>query len=428
MRRLLFAASIALTATFASASQDLPSAGYQSIAGIDNPAPWSTFATLSDGSRVHFDGATVTHQASDGSFLATLHAFPSFLFTGAIAIDPNEDSLLVGESTNGDVFRVELDGTGATYLANLPYNFDAAYEGPGSVLISAATCGFSCGNDIYRVDTSTGATEAVAHVSGPSGPLAFAANGDLYYGPSLDAFPAPAASGELWRFDSNDLAGPALLSDSDATVIATGLETISSIAVDLTLGDIVVAANNYDSSFTVIADSLTLLRSDGQLKGVISEGIGSYRANIDIIQNGGLGHFSAYQPSGTTLTFLANDRIESIQPKRPTATVTTHGGSSYSFDVEGGVPGGAMLLTYGNSALHQGSEMSYQLAFDFLYHTGLPINAIRRIGQFYMPCDSAGGASFPFWDNGNLSGTVVFQGIMMDASGSFVGSSEAAFN
>jgi hypothetical protein len=164
------------------------------------------------------------------------------------------------------------------------------------------------------------------------------------------------------------------------------------------------------------------------LKGVIAEGLGSYRANIDIIRGGGLGHFCAYQPDGARLTYLVNDRIESIQPKRPTAIVTHHGGSSYSFDVQVGAPGGAMLLTYGNSALHQGAESSYQLAFDFLYHTGLPINAIRRVGQFYIPCDGAGDASFPFWDNGNLTGTVVFQGIMVDAGGTFVGSSEAAFN
>jgi hypothetical protein len=63
-----------------------------------------------------------------------------------------------------------------------------------------------------------------------------------------------------------------------------------------------------------------------------------------------------------------------------------------------------------------------------LLHTGLPINATRRVGQFYLPCDSQGNASFPFWNNGNLTGTVVFQGIMADAAGDFVGSSAAAFN
>jgi hypothetical protein len=360
--------------------------------------------------------------------LNTLHVFSSFFFTGAIAVDPSGASVLVGESTSGDMYRVEMDGSGATLLANLPYNFDAVYEAPGSALVSAATCGFSCGNDVIRIDTFTGATELVAHVSGPSGPIALSANGDLYYGPALDAFPAPSGSGELWLFDASLLSGAAALTDSDASVIASGLDTVSSIAVDPSFGDVVVATNIYDSSFAVIADALTLLRPDGQIKGVIAEGLGSYRSNIDIVQGSGIGHFRAFQPSGTTLTYLVAGRIESIQPQRPTAAVTHHGGSFYSFDVQGGEPWGAMLLTYGNSALHQGSESSYQLGFDFLFHTGLPINATRRIGQFFLPCDGAGDASFSFWDNGNLTGAVVFQGLMMDAAGSFVGSSEAAFN
>jgi hypothetical protein len=428
MKRILLASLLVLASPLAAAYQELPSPGFQADAGINNPAPWSTFATMADGSRVHFDGATVTHHGADGTFLATLHAFSTFSFYGAIAADPSGDSLVVGESTNGDIFRVEMDGSGATYLANLPYNFDAAYDAPGSVVISAATCGFSCGNDIIRIDTLTGLTELVAQVSGPSGPVALSATGDLYYGPSLDAFPAPAGSGELWLFAASSLSGSGVLSDSDATVITTGLDIISSIAVDSAFGDVVVATNTYDSNFSVVADALTLLRYDGQVRGVIAEGLGSYRSNIDLVQGSGVGHFQAYQPSDVALTYSVGGRIETIKPQRPTAAVTHHGGSSYSFDVQGGEPGGAMLLTYGNSALHQGFESSYQLGFDFLFHTGLPINATRRVGQFLLPCDAAGNASFPFWNNGNLTGTVVFQGLMTDSFGSFVGSSEAAFN
>jgi hypothetical protein len=87
-----------------------------------------------------------------------------------------------------------------------------------------------------------------------------------------------------------------------------------------------------------------------------------------------------------------------------------------------------MLLTFGDSSFHQGSETSHQLAFDFLFHTGMPINKIRRVGQFLMPCDPSGSASFPFWDGGNLAGTVVFQGLITDINGGFIGSSEAAFH
>ena len=87
-----------------------------------------------------------------------------------------------------------------------------------------------------------------------------------------------------------------------------------------------------------------------------------------------------------------------------------------------------MLLTYGNSNAHQGVETSYQLSFDFLYHTGLPISQTRRVGQFLIPCDSDGTAIFPFWDGGNLGGTLVLQGVITDQGGGFIGSSEAAFH
>jgi hypothetical protein len=87
-----------------------------------------------------------------------------------------------------------------------------------------------------------------------------------------------------------------------------------------------------------------------------------------------------------------------------------------------------MLVTFGNSAFHQGFEDSYELSFDFLFHTGLPINQIRRVGQFHMPCDANGAATFPFWDSGNLAGTLVFQGVVTDDQGSYIGSSESAFH
>ena len=87
-----------------------------------------------------------------------------------------------------------------------------------------------------------------------------------------------------------------------------------------------------------------------------------------------------------------------------------------------------MLLAFGNSALHQGVETSYQLNFDFLYHSGLAPGQTRRVGQFLIPCDANGTASFPFWDAGNLQGTVVFQGVITDQSGAFIGASESAFH
>ena len=427
LKTLTAFAALCFAPIFASAQGSIQS-GFQHTGDIANPAPWSTYVTLEDGSRVHFDGASVTHFANDGSFLSTLYSFPGFLFYGAIAADPAGDSVLIGESTSGDIFRVELDGSGATLLANLPNNYSAAYESPGVVVISAAICGWSCGNDLVRVNTQTGVTTTLAHVSGPSGPVAFDADGNLLYGPAVDAFPAPAGSGALWRFDARLLGNGTLLGDANATVLCTGIDPVSSIAVDPLMEDLVVTTNLFDASYAVIADSILLIRPDGELKDVVASGLGTYRSHVELRAYGGIGHFRAYQPAGVILTSMANDTIHSVEPARPGASIVNNGGNSYAFQVSGAEPNGAMLVTFGNSADHMGFETSYQLGFDFLFHTGLPINRIRRIGQFFMPCDASGSASFPFWDGGNLAGTLVFQAVITDENGGFIGSSKATFH
>ena len=249
------------------------------------------------------------------------------------------------------------------------------------------------------------------------------------YPDNMDAFPAPSGAGELWRFDASALASGQLLGDSDASVVASGLDIISSIAVDPVIGDIVVSTNTYDSSFNVVADSLLVLSPDGEVKDVIAQNAGAYRSRVDLRHTGGIGHFRGYQPEGVTLTCLTGDVIEEVKPKRPIAYVQFNGGASFSFVVSGAEPGGAMLVTFGDSSFHQGAESSYMLAFDFLFHTGLPINRIRRLGPtFLIPCDNSGTAIFPFWDGGSMLGTLVFQGIITDTQGDFIGSSEAAFH
>ena len=378
-------------------SQGTIEPGFEYVSSTLNPAPFSVYVTLEDGSRVHFDGNTVIHTDAYGGFLQTLHVFSSFSFTGAIAADPSGDSVLVGESTTGELYRVELDGTGATYLTTLPYNYSASYQSPGVVYVSAAVCGWPCGNDIFRVDTQTGATSTAAQVSGPSGPVSFSSDGDLYYGTSTDTFPAPAGSCALWKFSAEDLASSMVLGDSDAGVVNGNIDPISSIAIDPVMMDLVVSTNLFDRSFNVVSDEILLLRPDGTVKDTISKQSGGYRSTVELRSVGGLGHFRAFQPEGVALTWLESDGIHQIKPKRPTSAVIHNGGGSHAFVVSGAEPYGAMLLTYGNSSAHQGAETSYQLSFDFLYHTGLPISQTRRVGQFLVPCDEDGTATFPFY-------------------------------
>ena len=48
------------------------------------------------------------------------------------------------------------------------------------MLVSAGTCGFGCGNDLVRLDLTSGQATFLANLVGASGPLALSDSGDLY--------------------------------------------------------------------------------------------------------------------------------------------------------------------------------------------------------------------------------------------------------
>ena len=129
--RILLSGAILSALSLSAYSQGITEPGYGLTGSILNPVPFSNYTTLGGGTRAHWDGNTVSEHGLDGTFLQNLHVFPTFNFTGCLAADPSGDSLLVGESSTGEVYRVAMDGSGATLLATLPFNFSAVYAAPG---------------------------------------------------------------------------------------------------------------------------------------------------------------------------------------------------------------------------------------------------------------------------------------------------------
>src|SRR5262249_27025005 len=77
---------------------------------------YDAYATLSSGNRVDFDGLAVNLVADDGTVLLPLGSVPQYVFPSFVRVDAAETFALVGESSNGDIFKVNLAGAGLTTL------------------------------------------------------------------------------------------------------------------------------------------------------------------------------------------------------------------------------------------------------------------------------------------------------------------------
>jgi hypothetical protein len=132
-----------------------------------------------------------------------------------------------------------------------------------------------CGNEIFRVDAASGIRSLVANVPGPSGPLALSAAGDLYYGRQSTTYPPPAGSLFVLRWSAAQVRSGAVLSESDADVVVSGLDGIGSIDIDPVRGHLWVAESR-DSGGSEILE----YRLDGQPLGVVVSSP-NWIANVD---------------------------------------------------------------------------------------------------------------------------------------------------
>ena len=413
-----------------------PSAQDQTPSGFalqDLPYPGSSAtATLSNGDIVTFDGMSIDRFDSSGAFQANLGSFPGFVFGGCFAIDPSESFAVLGESSNGDVFRVELDGSGMTFLANLVFNFDADFESADSVIVSAATGGFGAGNDLVRLNTTTGATTSLAKLSGPSGPLAFNAAGLMFYVTQSDSFPSPPGGSDLVFLTPAQLSSGAVLGDADFNLFVPGFDGGSSLAIDQATGAIYLAENNFSSGTNRVYQVGGTVASST----VIAEGASFFSmGNLEVDDPQGGATFQAYQPAlggavrYNTTDFFSTSARRQVTPARPTSSLNGPGASgigAVDFGVDGGEPDGAFLFLYGPQGLYSPIETANVFGgIAAPIFTGLDLGTLSFL-PFYLPLDGGGSGSFSFFNPGNLQGVFAFQALIADPALNTLGTSEAA--
>lgn len=433
MQSLLFArtarAAGALCAVsllgFSVSAQTVVGDGFAQTGLQSTPVLFGSYETLENGNRVVFDGLSFDLYDSNNGFLLNLGSLPGFVFNSFVEVDPTQTFAVIGESSNGDLFKVQLDGSGVSTLANLNFNYDGVFESPSSMLISAATCGFGCGNDIVRLDTNSGATTLIANVTGPSGPVAMADNGDLYYG-LVDL--VTANNDSIIRWTEAQMNGGTPLSPADATTVFGGLAGIASMDVDPVFGNLFLAE-------TVFGGTSRILEVDpsGSLVDVVVES-SFWLTNVELIQDSGDGHFHRFQPSdgvylhyaGTDFSMI--DDIATVRAQQPTTSFSQVGPAA-TVSITGGEPGGAALVVFTQNAFYDPNLITSMLGgTDFQFHAAAPLNRLRRSGPLLLPLDANGDADFHYFDPGSLAGMFAFQALITDSTGRIIGGSSAVQN
>ena len=273
--RVLFCAAALAATPVPSAARDTVAPGYRIDSSIRIPL-YASFTALPGGEVLIFDGVDVFGWIPHARFSSYLGSTSTFGYPSFIRVDPTRTFAILGESSHGNLFRAEFGTEQVEPLAQVPLNFDAAWEDDRHFLLSASPCMLICGNDIFRVDAASGDRSPVAHVPGPSGPIALSADGALYYGRQSTTYPPPAGSLSVLRWSAEQIRSGNVLSEADAEVVVAGLDGIGSIDVDPVRGHLWVAESRASGGSEILEYLL-----DGEALGAVVSSP-NWIANVDV--------------------------------------------------------------------------------------------------------------------------------------------------
>lgn len=436
MLRLLLVGALTASLVTPSVAQVAEAPGFAPTDTLDL-AGGRAYGTLADGRYVSFDGLAFELYGPDGILLATFGTLATSVFPSFVEVHPSETYAVVGESSNGELFRVDLVAGTVSPLANLFFNYDLDWvPGTDTAYVSAALGGFGAGNDLVRLDALTGATDVVAHVAGPSGPVGVAGDGGLYYVTAYDGndWPPPLAEEELLFWDAAELAaagGGIELDESDADVLAAGLDGSSSIAVDLHSERLfLVNANFQGYENEVLAFDL-----GGTWLDTVAESFTSL-GNLEVFEDGADATFAGYQPSNARL-FVQNtdfgsalrDRVR-LEPARPTSEFDGPPAGQTgpaSVTIRGAEPNGNVSIMVAFTSDLATREVVNELGYGFPFFTAFDLDDLwRRTVQ--LTTDGNGEYVLNYIQPSSLEGMLVFQAIVYDGVGVPLGTSEFVVN
>ena len=426
--RALFAGLFLAGAATIAQAQDTPLDGFAT--NLDAYPGAGLTSTFDNGDILSFDGSVVSRYDEGGSLIADLFTLPAFAFGSFLILAPDETFALLGESSTDMIYSIDVVNGGGAALTSLHFNFDAAFEDLGHAIVSAATCGFGCGNEIYRVDTVTGTTDLIALVGGSSGPVAVEADGDLLYGRVSDTF--SLGDYRVLRFDAADLTGTPVAAESDATVVGLGFDGASDLAIDPVDGGIYLAENDFTSGL----NRIRWVRGDAALSPILLDGAnGLTIGNLEFEAGDAEALFRAYQPERGGLLrynstdFFATFERKGLVPARPVLSLSgpgSTGAGALTVTIAGGAPNGFAGVLYGPTALFDPAETALSLAaLEAPLFLGLDLFSLT-LDSNVIALDATGTGVLSLPHDGSLLGLVTAQALVLDPGFGLVQISTAA--
>jgi hypothetical protein len=160
-----------------------------------------------------------------GSFVRDLYTYPSFVYGSFVRVDAARGRVYFGESSNGWISSVGLDGSNPTDAAKVPLNYDFALNDLGQAFVVA-------GPAVYLL--GAGGPDQIVSASGASGPLAFDADGNLYYGTASSVW-GEIGGQAIVRWTASQVAaavGPGALTIADGEKLLDDIDGPSGFAFD----------------------------------------------------------------------------------------------------------------------------------------------------------------------------------------------------
>lgn len=379
--------------------------------------------TLPNGNLAIFDGTSIVElNSSTGALVNTLFTPPGSVFGSFVQVDPTGTYLLFGESSNQKIWKVPLDGSTATEVAAIDFNFSCRFRSADLAYVTAPDATFS-NTDILLLDVGTGATDLIARVPGPSGPMAVGAGGALYYGENSPSFPSPPGSSSIYFWTDAQIQtaiGIGALDDLDATPFRTGLDNVFDILFD-PQGDLLASdsINGRLEEFNVSGLPDRLLGGEQPFNSV------TFLALIDA-GGPGQGIFAPFQPeSGGLLAAVSTDwfsfnDLNLVHPDRVGFTASPAEPipvGPFSLDLQGGPASGSLLICSAQGTVGDYSAWLNGVPFIF----GLAPASFTIHGLVFL--DGSGAVSIGGYNPG-AAGTASIQALMWGGFGAPLGTTE----
>jgi len=185
------------------------------------------FDVLSNGNFIVFEGQDIYEITPYGTRVSAtpIYSFESTVWGSFVRVDENSGRIYFGESGNGTIKSIALDGSDLQEVATVPFNYDFVLGPEGNKYVVS-------GSSVYLLGEN--GPDEILRAPGASGPVAVDVDGNLYYGTASSVW--GTIGGQcIVKFSAEQVAGAVgdgVLSVEDGIKLQDDIDGPSSFAID----------------------------------------------------------------------------------------------------------------------------------------------------------------------------------------------------